>query len=348
MEKKTALITGANAGIGLALADRLLTEFPSIHLCLACRSKSKAEEAQTMLKEKHEEADICVLLVDVSNLESVYRAAEAIKKQYKHIDYLYLNAGIMPVSSVDWSHFWQCLFSSKCVDMFRTGDGLLKQVDGVTTDGMKQIFATNLFGHFALLKKVNSVLGGANRTTQVIWTSSSNAKKSAFMLSDIQHQHGSEPYSSSKYATDMISVALNERFNQQGIYSHTTCPGLVMTNLTYGILPSWFWTLLLPLLILIRIFTPTMNYSPYNGSEALVWLAKQPPQGIDPMCKYHSRLNWLGNRYVEPKKVNSNFIFLNYLFEIQLQLDVDISIAQKAYEELDKMETAIHKGIKLS
>lgn len=39
--------------------------------------------------------------------------------------------------------------------MFRTGDGLLKQVDGVTTDGMKQIFATNLFGHFALVSIIS-------------------------------------------------------------------------------------------------------------------------------------------------------------------------------------------------
>jgi len=38
----------------------------------------------------------------------------------------------------------------------------------------------------------------------------------------------------------------------QNVYSHTTCPGLVMTNLTYGILPDWFWLLLLPILWLVR------------------------------------------------------------------------------------------------
>jgi len=38
----------------------------------------------------------------------------------------------------------------------------------------------------------------------------------------------------------------------QNVYSHTTCPGLVMTNLTYGILPNWFWLLVLPILWLVR------------------------------------------------------------------------------------------------
>ena len=37
----------------------------------------------------------------------------------------------------------------------------------------------------------------------------------------------------------------------QGVYSHTTCPGLVMTNLTNGILPAWFWKLVLPFLLLV-------------------------------------------------------------------------------------------------
>lgn len=38
--------------------------------------------------------------------------------------------------------------------MFVTGDGLLQQKDGLTGDGLKEIFATNLFGHFMLVIKV--------------------------------------------------------------------------------------------------------------------------------------------------------------------------------------------------
>jgi len=37
------------------------------------------------------------------------------------------------------------------VHMFATGDGLLRQMDETSDDGLKQIFATNLFGHFILV-----------------------------------------------------------------------------------------------------------------------------------------------------------------------------------------------------
>jgi len=32
--------------------------------------------------------------------------------RFHHIDYLFLNAGIMPGTTVDWSSFWNQLFSS--------------------------------------------------------------------------------------------------------------------------------------------------------------------------------------------------------------------------------------------
>jgi len=40
----------------------------------------------------------------------------------------------------------------KCVHMFVTGDGLLKQSDMITIDNLPQIFTTNVFGHFVLVR----------------------------------------------------------------------------------------------------------------------------------------------------------------------------------------------------
>ena len=37
----------------------------------------------------------------------------------------------------------------------------------------------------------------------------------------------------------------------QGIYSDVACPGLVLTQMTLGILGKWFWMLILPLLLLV-------------------------------------------------------------------------------------------------
>lgn len=38
----------------------------------------------------------------------------------------------------------------------------------------------------------------------------------------------------------------------QGLFSSVICPGLVMTNLTYGILPSFLWSLIMPVMYLVR------------------------------------------------------------------------------------------------
>lgn len=321
MLRKTALITGGNSGIGFAVAERLLEWDPSITLCLACRNQTKAEAARRELLLQHPSTKIDIISVDVSNIKSVYDAAAQIKEKYNHIDLVYLNAGIMPVSNVNWSHFWANVFSSNCLEMFRTGSGLLQQVDEITEDGFKKIFTTNLFGHFILIKEIQSLLGDPHGTSQIIWTSSSNAKHQAFSLNDVQHAKGNEPYSSSKYASDLVSVAINNQHNDKGIYSHTTCPGLVMSNITYGILPQWVWYLLLPVILLLRLFMGNMTHTARNGAEALVWLAKQKPEQLDPICKYHSRLSVTGRRYTEPSK-----------------LDVSLEDAIKLYTILDKME----------
>lgn len=36
--------------------------------------------------------------------------------------------------------------------MFSTAEGLLTQEDRVTADGLQEVFATNVFGHFILVK----------------------------------------------------------------------------------------------------------------------------------------------------------------------------------------------------
>lgn len=68
---------------------------------------------------------------------------------------------------------------------------------------------------FTQIRELEPLLCHSDSPSQLIWTSSRNAKKSNFSLEDIQHSKGPEPYSSSKYATDLLNVALNRNFNQK-------------------------------------------------------------------------------------------------------------------------------------
>ena len=99
------------------------------------------------------------------------------------------------------------------ISMFKTGAGILVQNEGVTEDGLQATFATNLFGHFVLIEELQTILGGSS-SSQIVWTSSVNAQPELFRMDDYQHKLGAQPYASSKYATDLISVAINERWNK--------------------------------------------------------------------------------------------------------------------------------------
>ncbi|XP_041861781.1 3-keto-steroid reductase [Melanotaenia boesemani] len=323
--KKVVLVTGANSGIGLALCERLLSQdTEGVQLCLACRNMRRAQAARAALLAAHPTAQVDLLQMDTSSISSIISAAQEVKVRYDQLDYLYLNAGIMPNPQFDVKSFFKGLFSSKVINMFATGEGILTQTDCVTPDGLQEVFATNLFGHFLLVRELEPVLCHAGQTSQLVWTSSSNAHHSAFNLEDIQHQIGSQPYSSSKYASDLLSLALNMHYNKQGLYSSVICPGFVMTNLTYGILPSFLWMLLMPIFWLIRIFTNTFTLTPYNGAEALLWLFKQKPESLDPYAKYHSLTSGFGINYTQPRKMDIDLESSESLYEKLLQLERDV------------------------
>lgn len=326
--EKVVIVTGANSGIGLALCERLLTEDSQLRLCLACRNMQRAEAARSALLTCHTTARVELLHLDVGSVQSVLSAAEEVKTRYSRIDFLYLNAGIMPNPAVDIGAFFKGLFSRNAINMFATAEGLLTQQDRLTSDGLQDVFATNLFGHFLLIRELEPLLCQPGHTSRIVWTSSSNASRSAFSIQDIQHRNGKESYSSSKYASDMLSLALNRHKNSQGLFSSVTCPGLVMTNLTYGILPSFFWTLIMPVMWMIRMFTNTFTLTPHNGAEALHWLFLQKPESLDPRAKYHSLTSGFGTNFTQPR-----------------QMDIDDEMSEELFLKLLELEKAVRKKV---
>lgn len=78
-----------------------------------------------------------------------------------------------------------------------------------------KITALNMLIIILQIRQLESLLCSNEKPSRLIWTSSSNARESAFSLSDYQHAKGQESYSSSKYATDLTSVVLNRKFNKQ-------------------------------------------------------------------------------------------------------------------------------------
>ena len=83
-QTQVALITGANSGVGFALAGRLLSDQSrrgKLHICLACRNLKKAEQARMALLARYSGAMVSVLELDLMDPLSVVNASKDFKKR---------------------------------------------------------------------------------------------------------------------------------------------------------------------------------------------------------------------------------------------------------------------------
>ncbi len=92
-EDHTALVTGANAGLGFDAAAQL-AERGYGRVILACRTIEKAETARQQLVERVGKDVFEVLAIDVADLDVSKAAAETLIGQERTIDLLVLNAGL--------------------------------------------------------------------------------------------------------------------------------------------------------------------------------------------------------------------------------------------------------------
>ena len=117
----TVLITGANAGIGKDVARQLALRPDVARIYLACRNPDRAATAKSELEAKTGRAIFDVIVMDVSDLVSVRAAVAAIDGS---LDAVVMNAG-------------------------GTGG---KTPMALTTDGVTNVFASNVLGHVVFLE----------------------------------------------------------------------------------------------------------------------------------------------------------------------------------------------------
>ncbi|ECE0486472.1 SDR family oxidoreductase [Salmonella enterica subsp. enterica] len=88
--KKIALITGANKGIGFETARQLAGL--GVHVIIGGRNDDLINSAVNKLSS--EGLDVEALLVDITDSDSIKRAAQSISERHGHLDILINNAGI--------------------------------------------------------------------------------------------------------------------------------------------------------------------------------------------------------------------------------------------------------------
>ncbi|MGA2932006.1 MAG: SDR family NAD(P)-dependent oxidoreductase, partial [Acidimicrobiales bacterium] len=87
------LVTGANSGIGYQTARALADH--GAHVILACRDQEKARRARDKLESELDRSSLELLELDLADLVSVRRAADAVLSRHARLDVLVNNAGVM-------------------------------------------------------------------------------------------------------------------------------------------------------------------------------------------------------------------------------------------------------------
>jgi len=139
---KTAIITGANAGIGFATA-RFLAGEPDWHVLLACRSESKAQAALQSIARARPRASVSTALLDLYSLASIRRFSDEVAAgQLPPIHGLVLNAG---------------------------GINMKAKVLEFTEDAFEHTFQLNFLGHFLL---ANLLVDRLTSPSRIVYVSS--------------------------------------------------------------------------------------------------------------------------------------------------------------------------------
>ena len=101
LEGKIAVITGGNSGIGLATAQRFVSD--GAYVFITGRRQSELDEAVKQIG-----TNVSGIQGDVSNLADLDRLYVAVKKQKGRIDILFANAGVgelAPLEAITETHF---------------------------------------------------------------------------------------------------------------------------------------------------------------------------------------------------------------------------------------------------
>lgn len=91
---KTAIITGANSGLGLECSRQLLS-YKLSRLIMAVRSQKKGEDAAAQLRLKYPKADIRVWQLDMSLYLSIQTFVKRVETELNQVDFVVQNAGLL-------------------------------------------------------------------------------------------------------------------------------------------------------------------------------------------------------------------------------------------------------------
>ncbi|MGC0211614.1 oxidoreductase [Streptomyces levis] len=185
---RTAVVTGANTGLGFAIATALARHGAAV--VLACRSEERAAAAAERIRVSAPDSDVRTVLLDLASQASVRAAAQRLHDEYDHIDLLVNNAGG---------------FRPKYA---------------VTEDGFEATIAVNHLGPFAFTGLVRDMMTGTPGSRVVI-VGSNGHRNGTIDPADLNPERDKKyryiaAYNRAKLANLLFTYELNRRLEADG------------------------------------------------------------------------------------------------------------------------------------
>ena len=178
--KKLAIVTGANKGLGLSVAQQLVHD--NYKVILACRDITKGQQAEKFLGE-----ETTFIELDLSDPKSIDNFSNEISQSYSGVDVLYNNAG------------------------------LIYQDFNLTEEGFESMIAVNYFGAYRLtLRLLDNLRENKGRMVQVSSLSMYLARK--LYLKNLHSKESFTPssrYNLTNLYRSMFACELEKRINSE-------------------------------------------------------------------------------------------------------------------------------------
>jgi NAD(P)-dependent dehydrogenase (short-subunit alcohol dehydrogenase family) len=243
---RTAVVTGANGGLGLQTALALAAA--GAHVVLAARDAAKTAAAQERIRASTPSASLEAVPLDLGDLSGVAAAAREVVSRHERVDLLVNNAGVMAMPQRS------------------------------TADGFEMQFGVNHLGHWAMTAHLLPALLRAPAARVVTVTSTARHRAGRLDPADphMRRNYGAwASYARSKMANLHFGLGLQQRFSSAGVpaMSLLAHPGLTNTDLQAravreggaGSVGAFF-----------EVMTARSGMSPFEGARPQVRAATDP------------------------------------------------------------------------
>ncbi len=234
MEKKICLITGANSGIGFALAKGMAKK--NFAVVMLCRNRESGDLAKNKIIQSTGNQHVDLMIADLASQKSIRKFVEDFNAKYEKLDVLFNNAG---------ANFFK------------------RQL---TEDGIEMTFAVNYLAPFLmtnlLLPKLRERESG-----RIITTVGEYHRKAGINFEDINFEKKYNPMKAAGQAIlakVIFTIELARRLKNTNITANCFHPGAVRTNLQKKLPLSWR---------ILTEFMRLFFLSPEKGAEVGIYLA---------------------------------------------------------------------------